>query len=127
MNSPIRTASTEDATAISQLVQSSFRAHVGPDWDQEAQESFYNETTAIKLVITLECSIFAAVYEEDGKTVGVILLPRPNLVHLCFVATTHLRRRIGSALWEAARAYIEANLPEVKTVELNASRYAVAA
>jgi predicted N-acetyltransferase YhbS len=127
MNSPIRTASTDDAVAISQLVHRSFRAHVGPDWDKEAHESFYRETTSEKLAARVADSTFAAVYEEDGRIVGVILLPRPNLVQLCFVATTHLRRGIGSLLWGAARAHLEANLPEVKTVELNASPYAVEA
>jgi predicted GNAT family N-acyltransferase len=33
--------------------------------------------------------------------------------------------RIGQALWESARAHIEAGFPEVDTVELNATRYAV--
>ena len=127
MNSRIRKASSEDVTAISRLVQSSFRAHVAPDWGQEAQDSFYSETAVEKLAARLAASTFAAVYEEDAKIIGVILLPRPNLVQLCFVATSHLRRGIAGALWQAARDYLEENLPEVKTVELNASPYAVAA
>jgi GNAT superfamily N-acetyltransferase len=127
MKTLIRIASPEDATAISQLVQSSFRACVAPDWELEAQESFYDETTAEKLAARLRESAFAAVYEVDAKVEGVIVLPRPNLVQLCFVATEHLRHGIGGALWEAPRAHLEENHPEVKTVELNASPYAVAA
>ena len=127
MNLPIRSASPSDASAISQLVQSSFRAFVAPDWEEEAQNSFYSETTPEKLAARLAESTFAAVYQEDAKVIGVILLPRPNLVQLCFVATTHLRRGIGGALWESARTHLETNLPECKTVELNASPYAVEA
>ena len=127
MSTPIRHATAEDAAAISRLVQGSFRAHVAPDWGQEAQESFYAETTPEKLVARLAESTYAVVYDDDGMVVGVILLPRPTLVQLCFVASTHLRRGIARALWQAARSHLETHLPEVKTVELNASPYAVAA
>jgi len=123
----IRRASPSDASEISQLVQSSFRVHVAPDWDAEARDTFYTETTPEKLAYALAESTFSAVCKEDGNIIGVILLSRPNLVQLCFVATSHLRRGIGAALWEATRAHLEANLPEVKTVELNASPQAVAA
>ena len=127
MNPRIRMAQLNDALAISELVQASFRAHIAPDWQAEAQDSFLRETTAEKLSAPIAKATFAAVYEEDGHIVAVILLPRPNLVQLCFVATPHLRRGIGASLWEAARTYLETQFPEVKTVELNSSPYAVAA
>jgi GNAT superfamily N-acetyltransferase len=127
MNPRIRLAQPDDACAISELVQASFRAHIAADWQAEAQDSFLGETTAEKLAAPIADATFAAVYEEDGRIVAVILLPRPNLVQLCFVATTHVRRGIGTALWEAARTYLETQVPETKTVELNASPYAVAA
>lgn len=127
MNSFIRPALPTDAPAISALVQASFRAHVAPDWQPEAQATFYSETTPEKLATPIAHATFAAVYEDAGRIVGVILLPRPNLVQLCFVATTHLRRGIAKALWEEARAHLEAHAPDTKTVELNASPYAVAA
>lgn len=91
------------------------------------QDSFYSETTPEKIAAVLASAAYAAVYEDEGSFVGVIVLPRPNLVQLCFAATTHLRRGIGSSLWSAARSHLDENLPEVKTVELNASPYAVAA
>jgi len=126
MNPRIRTAQLADAPAISELVQASFRVHIAPDWQTEAQETFLSETTAEKLTAPITEATFAAVYEDDGHILGVILLPRPNLVQLCFVAPAHLGRGIGTALWEAARAHLETQHPDVKTVELNASPYAVA-
>lgn len=127
MNPRIRMARLDDAPAISELVQASFRAHIASAWQAQAQHTFLSETTAEKLATPIAEATFAAVYEEDGHVVAVILLPRPNLVQLCFVAPTHLRRGIGTCLWEAARTYLETQIPEVKTVELNASPYAVAA
>ncbi|MFC5496775.1 GNAT family N-acetyltransferase [Caenimonas terrae] len=128
MHPRIRLAQSGDARAISDLVRASFRAHIAPDWQAEAQEAFVSETTAEKLAGPIVDAAFAAVYEEvDGPVVGVILLPRPSLVQLCFVATTHLRRGIGRSLWEEARIFLETQVPDTKTVELNASPYAVAA
>ena len=56
-----------------------------------------------------------------------ILLPRPTLVQLLFVAPNHLRKGIGRALWNAARAHLEEKHSGVTTVELNSSPYALAA
>jgi GNAT superfamily N-acetyltransferase len=83
------------------------------------------DTTAEKLAEPIATATFAAVYQDEGRILGVISLPRPNLVQLFFVAPTHLRRGIGRTLWEAARAHIEEKHPEVKTIELNSSLYAV--
>ena len=127
MNAHVRRALAVDAPEISDLVRASFLAHIAADWQPEAQVSFVAETTAEKLVTPIAQATFAAVYEESSRIVGVILLPRPNLVQLCFVATTHLRRGIASSLWEAARSHLETEFPEVKTIELNSSPYAVAA
>lgn len=126
----IRAAHADDAVPVSALVRASFDAHVAPHWGKVARATFHAENTAAKLAGRLDTATFAAVCEErgdGGAIVGLILLPRPNLVQLCFVAPTQLRRRIGSDLWEAARAHLEATLPEVRTVELNAAPSAVPA
>ena len=113
-------------SSISKLVQEGFISHVAPDWEASAQESFLRDTTAEKLTGPIAAATFAAVYEDEGQVLGVISLPRPNLVQLFFVAPSHLRKGIGRALWEAARTHIEERYPEVKTIELNSSPYAVA-
>lgn len=127
MNAVVRDAGPEDAAAVSALVQSSFRAHVAPDWEPVAQESLLADTSAEKLAARIAESVIVLVCEEGEHLLGVILLPRPTLVQLCFVAPEHLGKGIGRSLWEAARARLEERFPEAKTVELNASPYAVAA
>lgn len=127
MNIHLRVASPDDASAISAVVQAGFRMHVAPDWELSARQDFLDETTAEKLAARITEVDFAAVYEEGGQILGVILMPRPSLVQLFFVAPSHLRGGIGKALWEAARTHVETQHPEVKTVELNATPYAVAA
>lgn len=109
------------------LVHASFRAYVAADWELVAQETLLADTSAEKLGARIAESAIALVYEEEGNMLGVVLLPRPSLVQLCFVAPGHLGKGIGRALWEAARTRVEERFPETKTVELNSSPYAVAA
>lgn len=127
MNPLIRDATPEDAPAVSELVHASFRAHVAADWESVAQESLLTDTSTEKLAARIAESVIVLVHEDAGSILGVILLLRPNLVQLCFVAPGYLGQGIGRSLWEAARTRLEERFPEVKTVELNSSPYAVAA
>lgn len=127
MDQPVRDARPEDAPAISSLVHASFLAHVAPDWEAVAKETLLRDTSAEKLAARIAESVIVLVYEEAGTILGVILLPRPTLVQLCFVASGHTGKGIGRSLWEVARARLEEKFPDVKTVELNSSPYAVAA
>jgi len=127
MSTHLRQATDDDALAISELVQAGFTAHIAPDWDLSAQREFIAQTEAEKLASKLLEAALCLVCERDAVLVGVIFLPRPTLVQLFFVAPAQLRRGIRRTLWNAVRAHLEANHPDVKTVELNAAPYAVAA
>jgi GNAT superfamily N-acetyltransferase len=127
MSMHLRHATADDASAISELVQAGFMEHIAPDWEQFAQRSFLEDTTADKLAPKLSEAAFCQVCEQGGEVLGVIFMPRPTLVQLFFVAPGHLRKGIARALWNAVRAHLEEKHPEVTTVELNASPYAVAA
>lgn len=123
----VRDATPEDAPAVSALIHASFRAYIAADWQPEAGENLITETSADKLAARLAEAVVALLLEDEGRVLGVIVMPRPTLVQLCFVAPGHTGQGIGRRLWEAARARVEACFPEVRTVELNASPYAVAA
>ena len=92
-----------------------------------AGESFIVETSAEKLATAICDASFVAVCEDQGQMLGVIAMPRPTLVQLFFVAPGHLGQGIGKSLWEAARTHVEENYPDVKTIELNSSPFAVPA
>ena len=127
MTTGLREARAEDATAISALVQASFLLHVAPDWQPSARRTFFENTEADRIASLLSEAAAGFVSERHGRLLGVILLPRPTLVQLFFVAPGHLRQGIGRALWTAVRSRLEQQHPEVKTVELNAAPQAVAA
>ena len=120
-----RDAEAADASAVSELVQAGFIEYVAPDWDSSAQRAFLEDTGAAQMASLISEASVCLVGEQQRRLVGVIFLPRPTLVQLFFVAPGHLRLGIGKALWNAARTRLEQQHPEVKTVELNSSPYAL--
>ena len=126
MEPPLRYATVADASAISALVCARFNQHVAADWEPEAREHFHAETQPEKLAPKIAAAALCLACEQDTELVGVIFLPRRTLVQLFFVAPGHLRRGIGRTLWSAVRAELEQHHPDVRTVELNSSPYAVA-
>lgn len=123
----IRNATSADSSAVSSLLQASFSQFIAPDWRPEAQALFMEDTQLGKLSSTIETATFASVAETGDEVVGFLLMPRPTLVGFLFVSAAWHRRGIAKNLWEDARAYVETAHPEVKTVELNSSPYAVEA
>ncbi|MCE9660692.1 MAG: GNAT family N-acetyltransferase [Burkholderiales bacterium] len=123
----LRHANARDASAISALVQAGFVEHIASDWEPSARQSFIEDTSAEKLAPKLaEAAICIAAVQGD-QVLGVIFLPRPTLVQLLFIAPEHLRKGIARSLWSAVRAQLAERHPEVTTVELNSSPYAVGA
>lgn len=127
MDMHLREATADDALAISELIQAAFIKHIAPDWELSAQRDFLEETRTEKLDSRISEAALCLVCEHSTKVVGVIFMPRPTLVQLFFVAPGQLRKGIGRTLWSTARAQLEERHPEVKTVELNSSPYALAA
>jgi len=123
----VRPATAQDAPAISALVQASFMEHVASDWETSARQDFLEDTTTEKLAPKLAEAALCLVCEHGDQLLGVIFLPRPTLVQLLFVAPGHLRKGIARLLWGAVRAHLEGHHPQVTTVELNSSPYAVGA
>jgi GNAT superfamily N-acetyltransferase len=124
MSTEIRPAVPDDAAAVSSLVQLSFRALGAANWSPEAMATFYAESMPSVLVDKLAAALFGAVATIDGAVAGFAMVGRPNRLDLLFVHPDHLRKGIGRALWEAARAHVQAQYPEVKTIELNSTAYA---
>jgi predicted GNAT family N-acyltransferase len=125
MSYEIRSLINAHATEASAVIQESFLALAAADWHPDARSSFLEATAPASLQNKLSAMAFAAGAFSDDGLVGVILMPTPSLLGLLFVRPRRLRMGVGQALWESARAHIEARFPEVHTVELNATPYAV--
>jgi GNAT superfamily N-acetyltransferase len=125
MKYEIRSLSDTHAAEASAVIQESFLALAAADWQPDARNDFLNATAPGPLQSRLNTMNFAAGAFSDVGIAGVILMPSPSLVGVLFVRPRWLRLGIGRALWESARAHIEARFPEVSTVELNSTPYAV--
>ena len=125
MKYEVRFLTDEHMAEASAVIQESFLGLAAADWQSEAQSFFLANTAPGSLQKKLSTMTFAAGGFLEGGMAGVILMPSPNLLGLLFVRPRWLRLGIGRALWESARADIETRFPEVNTVELNATLYAV--
>ena len=121
MQTTLRRASQADAMAVSELIHASFSALAAADWGESAGTTFLAETAPDALAAAIASSALTLVASTADRPVGLLLMPSPRLLALLFVHPSCLRHGIGRKLWEQARATIEANHPEVQTVELNAT------
>lgn len=119
---PLTNAHAAEASAA---IQESFLGLAAADWRPDARRVFIEATAPAGLQNKLGTMTFAAgAFSGDGIA-GVVVMPSPRLVGLLFVRPRFARMGVGRALWESARTHIEAKFPEVDTIELNATPYAV--
>jgi predicted GNAT family N-acyltransferase len=125
MSTCLRIVTSDDSEAISALVQDSFQKLAAADWDDEAQQVFIANASTESMAKALQSAVYAASEFSDGQPTGFILFPKPSLLGMLFVNPNRLGQGIARRLWEAARAHIESVYPDVKTIELNSTPYAV--
>jgi len=121
----VREVSAEHAADASALVHASFGDLVAPDWEQSAQQTFLDDSAVAPLAAKIEAASYAAAAFHHHEMVGFVLMPSPALLGMLFVRPDWVRKGVARALWEQARAHVEAFHPTVKTVELNATPYAL--
>jgi predicted GNAT family N-acyltransferase len=121
----IRMLTAADAAPASAVIDASFTGLAAADWEPHAQHVFLADSTPASIAARLEVAAYAAGSFAGGRMVGFLLMPTPALLGMLFVHPQWLRHGIASSLWESARAHVESAFPTVKTVELNATPYAV--
>jgi len=124
MRYSMRTVGQADAEAISALVHLGFTELAANDWEPNAREVFLAESSPASMRAAPKPTYALAAFDAD-RPVGFISMPSPTFVGLLFVHPRYLRRGIGRALWEQARAFVEKTYPETETVETNSTPYAL--
>lgn len=120
-----RAATPADAETISRLVQASFLEFVAHEWEPSAVENFLRESSPIEMTRFIAKAAFSAIVCANGRPVGFILLAPANQLKALFVDKSWHRRGIARWLWSLARGHLKATQPDVETIELNASTFAV--
>jgi N-acetylglutamate synthase-like GNAT family acetyltransferase len=127
MTLTIRPASTNDATAISELVSQSARQFITPEFNQQGANTMLNSLVPQAFLENMTTGFCYWIAEQDGKLVGVIGLKPPNhLFHLFVTAPVH-GQGIGRKLWRTLVADLGKQFSDKPGFEVtvNASRYAI--
>lgn len=123
----LRPATPDDAEAASALVQASFLALGAEGWSEAARATMLAQSGPEVLRAALAEATVALRADLDGRIAGFLLMRMPERLDMLFVDPARTGRGIGRALWEAARARLEAGHPTLRTVELNATDHALPA
>jgi GNAT superfamily N-acetyltransferase len=102
----IRSATVEDASAISALVTASVREHIASSLSDGGLSHLLSEMTTESQAKRIRNGYQFFVALESGKLVGAAAIRLPSHLQLLFVDTQHQRRGIGRELWDHARDWI---------------------
>ncbi|HEX2654825.1 MAG TPA: GNAT family N-acetyltransferase [Xanthobacteraceae bacterium] len=125
MNPTIRELRPSNAEAVSTLSLASFERFIAGSWSSAACNEYRALVSASALSNSIESCAYSVGAFNEHRLLGFLLMPRPSLVQMFFVDPELVRQGIGRSLWKYARGEVEARFPEAKTIELNASPYAV--
>ncbi|MGA7538958.1 MAG: GNAT family N-acetyltransferase [Steroidobacteraceae bacterium] len=121
----IRAVSPDEAASAAVLVRESFLQLAAHAWEERAQRRFIADSEPESLSRKIAAASYSVGAFRADHLLGFLLMPKPTLLGMLFVHPSSLRQGIGTALWESARSRLESRCPEVKTVELNSTPFAV--
>jgi GNAT superfamily N-acetyltransferase len=122
----IRSATVEDAPAISALVIASAREHIASSLSDAGLSRLLSEMTTENQAKRIRNGYQFFVALESGKLVGAAAIRLPSHLQLLFVDTQHQRRGIGRQLWNHARGWIASSTSH-GPITVNSSLNAIAA
>jgi len=102
----IRSATVEDAPAISALVTASVREHIASSLSDAGLSHLLSEMTTENQAKRIRNGYQFFVALESDTLVGTAAIRLPSHLYYLFVDTQHQRRGIGRQLWNHARDWI---------------------
>ena len=102
----IRSATVEDAPAISALVTASAREHIASSLSDGGLSHLISEMTIENQVKRIQSGYQFFIALESDTLVGTAAIRLPSHLYYLFVDTHHQRHGIGRRLWDHARDWI---------------------
>jgi len=102
----IRSATLEDARAISELVTTSAREHIASSLSASGLRHLVSEMTTQQQAHRIRNGYQYFVAFESARLVGTAAIRPPAHLYYLFVDTQYQRRGIGRQLWNHARDWI---------------------
>jgi GNAT superfamily N-acetyltransferase len=125
MQFEIRNLTVEYAAVASVLTNESFKKFVALDWEADAIDAFLDTVSTEAFAEILRTSAYSIGMFHNNALVGVLIMSKPTIVRMLFTHVDWMRQGIGRSLWLHARAHLESNVPDARTIELNSSPFAV--
>lgn len=120
-----RELAPNDAAEIVEVSRASFEHFVARDWSDNANDEYRGLLVTQSLAGKITGCAYSVAAVEQQRIVGFLLMPRANLIQMFFVLPALVRNGIGRQLWLHARTSISQRFPDVATIEVNASPFAV--
>lgn len=120
----IRSATVEDAQAISALVTASAREHIASSLSEGGLSHLLSEMTTENQAKRIQNGYQFFVALESDTIVGTAAIRPPSHLYYLFVDTRHQRRGIGRHLWNHARDWIASSRND-ESITVNSSLNAI--
>lgn len=122
----VRMLETEDIPAAVTLILEGYDKFVAHDYTPEGTVRFYEYASVEALTARLEGgNHFSMVAVADGELVGIIEMRDFDHCTLFFVKARYHGKGIGRWLFEEAVEYCRYNKPNLQTISVHSSPYAV--
>lgn len=106
------------------LILRLFERYIFPDYTEEGRH-LVREYVNLERLLKSDLENFTLIAEADSKIVGVLKVKRSNHLSLLFVDELSQRKGIGRALLLSAIKECCSRLPNLETITVNSSRYAL--
>jgi len=126
MSFTIQKAQPSDFLSVNQLITNTFTQFVAFEYSKEGQNTFLDYISLEKTVARQHNhSIYIAIDNSTHQIIGAIELREFRHVSLLFTHQNHLGKGIGKALFQKGKAICQTENPNLKTITVFSSPYAV--
>lgn len=125
MSACFRAMHDDEAKAVSELIQNTFRQFIAESYTAHGIRYFLKHTSKRAMLRRKRKNQLLIVAENQGTITGFIAVRKGNHISLFFVAPEFHRKGIGTRLFREAVERMKAALPDLRTITVNSSGYAV--
>jgi ribosomal protein S18 acetylase RimI-like enzyme len=115
----------DDAEAVSKLIRRTFQQFIADTYTARGIKHFMKITSKQAMLKRKRKNQLILVAESDDAIAGLVAVRNGNHINLLFIAPEFHRRGIGTLLFREALARMKAEIPDLSTVTLNSSEYAL--
>jgi ribosomal protein S18 acetylase RimI-like enzyme len=115
----------DEAEAVSLLIQRTFQRYIADTYTARGIRHFLKNTSKQAMLRRKRKNQLIVVAETDNMISGMIGVRKGDHITLLFVAPECHRYGIGTLLFLDALNRLKATLPDIRTVTVNSSQYAL--